>query len=94
LFAAAVSLACSTAAPAQPAQVNTIGDVYERLRTCWKPPPPSLVHPDIDTTVIVSFNRSGQILGHPRITVVTRATVTAIVATDSGRAVERVEQSA
>ena len=68
LFAAAVSLACSTAAPAQPAQVNTIGDVYERLRTCWKPPPPSLVHPDIDTTVIVSFNRSGQILGHPRIT--------------------------
>jgi hypothetical protein len=66
LVAAALLLACSAAAPAQPAQVNTIRDVYERLRTCWKPPP--LAHPDIDITVIVSFNRAGQILGHPRIT--------------------------
>jgi hypothetical protein len=67
-FAAALLLVCSTAAPAQQAQVNTIRDVYERLRTCWRPPPPSLAHPDIDITVIVSFNRAGQILGHPRIT--------------------------
>jgi hypothetical protein len=66
LVAAALLLACPAAAPAQPAQVNTIRDVYERLRTCWKPPP--LAHPDIDITVIVSFNRMGQILGHPRIT--------------------------
>jgi hypothetical protein len=66
LVAAALLLACSAAAPAQPAQVNTIRDVYERLRTCWKPPP--LAHPDVDITVIVSFNRAGQILGHPRIT--------------------------
>jgi hypothetical protein len=66
LVAAAPLVACSAAAPAQPAQVNTIRDVYERLRTCWKPPP--LAHPDIDITVIVSFNRAGQILGHPRIT--------------------------
>jgi hypothetical protein len=66
LVAAALLLACSAAAPAQPAQVNTIRDVYERLRTCWKPPP--LAHSDIDITVIVSFNRAGQILGHPRIT--------------------------
>jgi hypothetical protein len=66
LVAVALLLACLAAAPAQPAQVNTIRDVYERLRTCWKPPP--LAHPDIDVTVIVSFNRAGQILGHPRIT--------------------------
>ena len=66
MVAAALLLACSIAAPAQPAQVNTIRDVYERLRTCWKPPP--LAHPDIDITVIVSFNRAGQILGRPRIT--------------------------
>jgi hypothetical protein len=66
LVAAALLLACSAAAPAQPAQVDTIRDVYERLRTCWKPPP--LAHPDIDITVIVSFNRAGQILGRPRIT--------------------------
>jgi hypothetical protein len=66
LVAAALLLACSAAAPAQPVQVDTIRDVYERLRTCWKPPP--LAHPDIDITVIVSFNRAGQILGRPRIT--------------------------
>jgi hypothetical protein len=67
-LAAAFLLACFSAAPGQSAQVNTIRDVYERLRTCWRPPPPSLAHPDIDITVIVSFNRAGQILGRPRIT--------------------------
>ena len=29
---------------------------------------PSQAHPGIDITVMVSFNRSGEILGHPRIT--------------------------
>ena len=36
------------------------------MRTCWRPP--ALAHPDIDITVIVSFNRAGQILGRPRVT--------------------------
>src|SRR5436190_21125269 len=53
---------------AQPAQVNTIKEAFARLRNCWKPPPPSSAHPGIDITVIVSFNRAGEILGHPRIT--------------------------
>ena len=52
---------------AQPAQVNTIQDLLAKLRTCWKPPPRSLANA-IDITVIVSFNRAGAILGHPRIT--------------------------
>jgi hypothetical protein len=52
---------------AQPAQVNTIRDVFAKLQTCWKPPPPSQANP-IDITVVVSFNRAGDILGHPRIT--------------------------
>lgn len=52
---------------AQPAQVNSIRDIVEKLRTCWKPPPASRANPGIDITVIVSFNRSGEILGHPRI---------------------------
>ena len=63
---AALLLVWSTSAPAEPAQVNTIRDVYARLGTCWKPP--SGAHPDIDITVIVSFNRAGEILGRPRIT--------------------------
>jgi len=67
-FAAALLLSWPTLAPAQPAQVNTISDVYARLRSCWKPPSPSQANPGIDITVIVSFNRAGEILGHPRIT--------------------------
>jgi hypothetical protein len=55
-------------AQGEPAQVNTIRDVIEKLRTCWRPPPPSRANPDIDITVIVSFKRGGDILGHPKIT--------------------------
>ncbi len=64
--AAAILLASSAAAQAPPDQVNTIHDVFVRLGHCWKPPPASKAHP-IDITVVVSFNRSGDILGHPRI---------------------------
>jgi hypothetical protein len=67
-FAVALLLTSSTCAQAEPAQVNTIRDMFARLRTCWRPPPPSSVNPDIDITVIVSFNRDGQIFGHPKIT--------------------------
>jgi hypothetical protein len=67
-YAAAVLLVSSTCAPAQPAQVNTLRDIFARLGTCWKPPAPSRAHPGIDITVIVSFNRTGGILGHPRVT--------------------------
>jgi hypothetical protein len=67
-LAAALLLVCSTAAPAQPAQVDTLREFFARLRTCWRPPPPSRAHPDVDITVLVSFNRAGEILGHPRIT--------------------------
>jgi hypothetical protein len=59
-----------TVAPAvhaQDKQVNTIKEVFERLGTCWKPPPASRANP-MDITVIVSFNRSGVIMGRPRIT--------------------------
>jgi hypothetical protein len=53
---------------AQPAQVNTIKELFAKLGSCWKPPPASRANPDIDITVVVSFNRSGEILGHPKIT--------------------------
>lgn len=66
LFAAAVLLLASSAAAAADGQVNTIQDVFQHLRACWKPPPAARARP-IDITVVVSFNRSGNILGHPRI---------------------------
>jgi hypothetical protein len=61
-------LTSSTCAQAEPAQVNTIQDLFARLGTCWRPPPEASANPDIEITVIVSFNRAGNILGHPRIT--------------------------
>ena len=67
-YAVALLLLWPTCALAEPAQVNTIRDVFARLGTCWRPPAPSSANPGIDITVIVSFNRAGQILGHPRIT--------------------------
>jgi hypothetical protein len=48
-------------------EVNTIKDVFARLFGCWKPPSASVATP-MDITVIVSFNRSGAIMGRPRIT--------------------------
>ena len=66
-FAAALLLLSSAGAQAQPAQVDNIKEAYARFGRCWKPPPASLANP-IDITVIVSFNRAGEILGRPRIT--------------------------
>jgi hypothetical protein len=55
-------------APAGPGtQVNSLKEVFERLFSCWKPPAASVALP-MDITVLVSFNRSGAIMGHPRIT--------------------------
>ena len=54
-------------ARAEDGQVNTIRETIERLYSCWRPPPLSRANP-MDITVIVSFNRAGQILGRPRIT--------------------------
>jgi hypothetical protein len=66
-FAATLLLLASVGVRAQPAQVNSIKDAYARFSTCWRPPPASRANP-IDITVIVSFNRAGEIFGRPRIT--------------------------
>jgi len=67
--AAVLLLAGASGAATQPVEpVNTIRDFYARIRACWKPPAPTLAHPAIDITVIVSFNRAGEIMGRPRVT--------------------------
>ncbi|MDA9529210.1 hypothetical protein [Bradyrhizobium sp. CCBAU 25338] len=66
LVAAMLVLGVSSTA-AEDAQVNTIQDIFRHLRTCWRPPSPAKARP-LDITVVVSFNRAGDILGHPRIT--------------------------
>src|SRR6266567_2689392 len=67
LLAAALAFGVpAPAARAQPAAIDNLKDVRAKLYSCWKPPPESHAHP-IDITVVVSFNRSGEIMGHPRI---------------------------
>ena len=55
------------AARSEDGRVNTIKETIERLYSCWRAPPLSRARP-MDITVIVSFNRAGEILGRPRIT--------------------------
>jgi hypothetical protein len=67
IVAALLLVAALGPSHAEDKQVNTIKEVIEHLGTCWKPPPASRAKP-MDITIIVSFNRSGAIMGHPRIT--------------------------
>ena len=64
-FAALVLMTLPTPAGAQ--QIDSLKEIFERLRSCWKPPTRSLAGPG-EITVMVSFNREGAILGRPRIT--------------------------
>lgn len=66
-FAALLLLACAARAQPAPDRLDTLNEVFVRLHSCFKPPSLSQANP-IDITVIVSFNRQGAILGHPRIT--------------------------
>ena len=59
-------LTLSAGVSAEPPQLDTIRDVVLAIHNCWRPPPLEKAAP-IDITVIVSFNREGAILGHPRI---------------------------
>jgi hypothetical protein len=67
IAAALLLIVAVVGARAEDKQVNTIKEVIEHLGTCWKPPPASRAKA-MDITIIVSFNRSGAIMGHPRIT--------------------------
>jgi len=60
-------LAWSGDGRAEAAALDSLKDIFVRLHSCWKPPPLSAANPT-DITVVVSFNREGVILGHPRIT--------------------------
>jgi hypothetical protein len=51
--------------------LDTIGDLFATLRSCWTPPPAGAAQPDMQITVRFSFNRSGGIIGAPRMTFAT-----------------------
>src|SRR3978361_1462436 len=65
-FATALVLASIAWAHAEPDRIDTLQDVFARLRTCWKAGRRSNIAMDI--TVRVSFTRDGHIQGRPKIT--------------------------
>ncbi len=54
-------------------QLNTLRDVGLALEICWEAnePPLARARPGMNVTVMLTFTRSGQILGEPRFTYIT-----------------------
>jgi hypothetical protein len=51
--------------------LDTIGDLFSALRSCWTPPPADTAREGMQMTVRFSFKRSGEIIGAPRLTYAT-----------------------
>jgi hypothetical protein len=61
--------------------LDTIGDLFAELRSCWTPPPADAARADMQMTVRFSFKRSGQMIGAPRLTFATEGASADIRAT-------------
>ena len=48
--------------------LNTIGDLFAELRSCWTPPPADNAREGMQMSVRFSFKRSGEMIGEPRLT--------------------------
>jgi hypothetical protein len=51
--------------------LDTIGDLFAELRSCWSPPPTDTARADMQMSVRFSFKRSGEIIAVPRLTYAT-----------------------
>ena len=51
--------------------LDTIGDLFAELRSCWSPPPPDNAREGMQMSVRFSFNKSGGMIGPPRMTFAT-----------------------
>ncbi len=52
--------------------LDSIGDLFAELRSCWLPPPPDVAHEGMQMSVRFSFKRSGEMIGPPRLTFATK----------------------
>jgi hypothetical protein len=48
--------------------LDSIGEMYAALRTCWMPPPKNSARRGMEYTVRFAFNRDGEIMAPPRVT--------------------------
>jgi hypothetical protein len=51
--------------------LDSIGDLFAALRSCWSPPPPDTAQEGMQMTVRFSFKRDGDMIGPPRMTFAT-----------------------
>ena len=51
--------------------LETIGDLFAALRSCWSPPPTDVAREGMQMSVRFSFKRSGEIISAPRLTFAT-----------------------
>jgi hypothetical protein len=51
--------------------LDTIGDLFAELRSCWSPPPADQAREGMQMSVRFSFKRSGELIGPPRMTFAT-----------------------
>jgi hypothetical protein len=51
--------------------LDTIGDLFATLRSCWTPPPEDAARAGMQMSVKFSFKRDGELIGTPRLTYAT-----------------------
>jgi hypothetical protein len=51
--------------------LDTIGDLFAELRSCWSPPAADTARQGMQMSVRFSFNKSGGLIGPPRVTYAT-----------------------
>jgi hypothetical protein len=66
--ALATAALAGSAAAQQPVTLNTLKDLGAALRACWQPPPLAQSLPGMQITVQMTFKRSGELFGNPRVT--------------------------
>ena len=54
--------------------LNTIGDLFAALRSCWSPPPADAAREGMQMSVLFSFKKSGAMIAPPRMTFATPGT--------------------
>jgi hypothetical protein len=52
-------------------KLNTLSAMFAALRGCWVPPPAAEAHNGMQMSVRLSFKRTGEIIGTPRVTYTT-----------------------
>ena len=51
--------------------LDTIGDLFAELRSCWSPPPADVAREGMQMSVRFSFKRTGEMIATPRVTYAT-----------------------